>query len=422
MPTAECGVMAATRCRTTFSSLESRDLRLLLGVADGVGARALAEILDVSEVTVRRRLRRLAGPPGPGWLRASEAGGYEVSDRGQDAVGLAKQAVTSLDLVAASLGVEEVSLAHVELVMAVVAVGSIGGAARRLALPQSSVSAKVSRVEQRWRTELFVRDQTGVRPTAALDDLVPWMASVERATTRLRGLPDGSRDAQTSPGGLQMAVEIGFSGLLEALAADGLDVGQHVIEIPDREWTRTMLRADLCLYLDLPMARLPVPAAYETTVAFRDPLYAVVPARLAEGRRTIGLGELAAQDWLTGAIGGRNHSSVVALCRSAGFDPRVKYTSTHSRSARHFLDAGAAVALSSASFVPGTTARAVRLAEDFEVRVTVGWRRGNLLAGVAQRIVHWLRTVHARRLAANRPDLLAEMRAAPDRWPHLVGA
>ncbi|MFC5291211.1 LysR family transcriptional regulator [Actinokineospora guangxiensis] len=401
--------------------MESRDLRLLLGVAEGIGTRALSEALGSSEVTVRRRLRRMVGPTGPGWLRHSESGGYEVADLGQDAVGLAKQAVTSLDHIAASLGVDEVLLSHVELVMAVVAAGSIGGAARGLRLPQSSVSAKVSRVEERWRTTLFVRDQTGVRPTAALADLLPRIALVEQAATRLRGRPDRPRCAPPSPHGLEMAIEVGFSGLLEALVADGLDVSQHVIEIPGREWTPTMRQADICLYLDLPMASLPVPAGHETAIAFCDPLYAVVPARVAAGRRRIGLGELAGQDWLTGAIGGRNHSSVVALCRSAGFDPRVKYTSTHSRSARHVLNAEVAVALTSAAFVPGTTAPTVRLAEDFEVRVTVGWRRGGTLADVAHRIVGWLRLAHSRRLAASRPELLAEMRADPDRWPHLTG-
>lgn len=400
--------------------MESGDLRLLLGVADGVDVPTLAGTLRVGETTVRRRLRRLAGAGGPGWLRPSEAGGYEVTDRGQDALGPAKQAVTSLDHIAASLGVDKVSLSHVELVMAVVTAGSIGKAARRLRLPQSSVSAKVSRVEERWRTTLFVRNPSGVLRTAALADLLPQLALLQQTVTRLRNRPGVVSGAPATSPGLELAVEFGFTGLLEALAADGLDVRQHIVEIPGRAWTGAMCQADICLYLDLPMARLPVPADYETTVAFIDPAYAVLPAGLAAGRSTVSLGELADQDWLTGAIGSRNHSSVLALCRSAGFEPRVKFTSTHSASGRRLLDAGAAVALTSAAFVPDPALPAVRLAEDLKVRVTVGWRRGGTVTDVAQRIVHWLRGAHVRRLAAIRPQLLAEMRADPGRWPHLI--
>lgn len=382
---------------------------------------ALAQALGVGETTVRRRLRRLAGPGATGWLRPSEAGGYEVTDRGQDAVGPARQAVTSLDHVAARLGVDKVSLTHVELVMAVVAAGSIGKAARRLRLPQSSVSAKVSRVEERWGTTLFVRNPTGVLHTAALAGLLPLLTPVEQAMARLRQRPGSAPDAPSPAPGLELAVELTFRGLIEALVADGLDVSQHAVFIPHRKWTQAMCQADICVYVDLPMARLPVPPDRETAVAFADPVYAVLPPELAAGRSVVALAELADQDWLTGTVGGRNHSSVQALCRSAGFEPRIRFTSDHTKGARQVLDTGLAVALTSASYVPGHPhLTAVRLAEDFEVRTTVGWRRGGPVTDVAHRIVHWLRGVQVRRLADINPELLAEMRADPGRWPHVA--
>lgn len=432
-PAAPCPRPEPHRCRaerdlsTEDSRLQSllverEDLRLLLGLADGVDVPTLAEDLGVSETTVRRRLRRMSGPGGTGgWLRHCEAGGYEVTDRGQDAMGPAKQAATALDRVAASLGIDKVSLAHVELVMAVVAAGSIGKAARRLGLPQSSVSAKVSRIEERWGTTLFVRNPTGVLHTAALAELLPLLTPLEKARARLRNRADGVPDAPTASSGLELAVELTFSVLLESLAEDGLDVRTHAIDIPHRKWTRAMCEADICVYLDLPMARLPVPPDHETAVAFADPVFAVLPAELAAGRSVVGLGELADQDWLTGAVGGRNHSSVAGLCRSVGFEPRVKFTANHNKSARQILETGSAVALTSASLRPGQPdLSAVRLAEDFEVRLTVGWRRGSAATGVAHRIVRWMRDAHVRHLAATHPELLAEMRADPDRWPHLV--
>ena len=402
--------------------MESGDLRLLLGVAEGVDVPTLAEALGVSETTVRRGLRRMSGPGGAGWLRHSDAGGYEVTDRGQDAMGPAKQAVTALDRVAASLGIDKVSLAHVELVTAVVAAGSIGKAARRLGLPQSSVSAKVSRVEERWGTTLFIRNPAGVLRTAALAELLPLLSPLEKAMARLRNRADGVPDAPPASSGLELAVELTFAVLLESLAADGLEVRTHAIDIPHRKWTRAMCQADICLYLDLPMARLPVPPDHETAVAFADPVFAVLPAELAAGRSVVGLGELADQDWLTGPIGGRNHSSVAGLCRSVGFEPRVKFTSNHNKSAKQILGTGSAVALTSASLIPRhPVLSAVRLAEDFEVRLTVGWRRGSAATGVAHRIVRRMRDAQVRHLAATHPELLADMRADPDRWPHLVG-
>ncbi|CAA9278342.1 MAG: hypothetical protein AVDCRST_MAG41-3337 [uncultured Corynebacteriales bacterium] len=398
--------------------METADLRLLLATADGTDCSTLARMLGVGEATVRRRLRLMAAPSA-GWLR-QVAKGYQVTDCGQAVLGPAGQAVSALDHIARSLGVEEVSVPHVELVTTVAATGSIAAAARHLRLPQSSVSAKLTRVEQRWRTTLFVRTPAGVVPTPALHGLLPTMRLLEEVLGRLRSGPGDATGAPAVPAGLTLVGEFGFTGLLDTLAAEGLvDVRQHVIEIPGRTWTRAMIDADVCFYADLPLAALPVPAGRRTVAAFHDPAYVLLPPEVGAGRTTISMAELADQDWITGAVGSRNHAAVQALCQAAGFEPRVRFTALNGATGKQILRTHKAVALTGAALNPDLTLHAVRLAGDVVVKMTVGWRDGSTATSTAHRIARWLGQSQVSRLARIRPDLLAEMRAEPHRWPQL---
>ncbi|MEV4660382.1 LysR family transcriptional regulator [Micromonospora echinofusca] len=401
--------------------METVDLRLLLGVADGDDCPALAASLGLSESAVRKRLRRLTGPKETAWLRQTGRS-HHLTERGRAVLGPASQAVAASHEIARLLGVESLSTRHVRVVTTIAATGSIGSAANQLRIPQPSLSAQLTRIERRWQVTLFERTRSGVEPAPRLVELLPHLRLLERTLSRLAA-PATAEEASVTSGNLQLASEFGFHGLIDALRDDAqVDVRQHIIDIPGPGWAPTMLAADICLYADLPFVSLAVPPGRDRAVAFEDPAHVLMPLGADGGRTTVGLRELADYDWITGPPGSRNHQSVLLLCRSMGFDPRIRFTALNGPSGRRIIEDGGAVALTGATLVPSGALRAVRLAEDVRVRMTVGWRRGSTATATAQWIVRWLRDGQIRRLAELRPDLLAEMRADPVSWPAFAEA
>lgn len=395
--------------------MEVDDLRLFVGVADGVGSSRLAATLGVSETAIRKRLRRLAGPGGPGWLH-QHLNRYRPTPKGLAILGPVCRALAASEAVASRLGVDRVSLRHVELVTTVATIESISGAARHLGMPQPAVSAQIARIERRWGSVLFDRASAGVRPRPALLAVLPDLRRLVRMVADLREAE--SVDGAPIPSGVRIVGEFAFTGLLETLRTEGFtDVQQHIAEIPGPGWTRGMITADVCFYADLPFVGLTVPPEHETTVAFDDPAYVLMHSGLFPDRTVVGLTELADHDWITGPVGTRNHRSVLALCQAAGFEPRIRFTAANGQTAGRIIESEVAVALTGAALVPGHGLRTIRLAEDLRVRMTVGWRRGGTAAGTARSIARWLRDAQVTRLAQLRPDLLAEMRTETERWP-----
>ncbi|MBQ1072361.1 LysR family transcriptional regulator [Micromonospora sp. C31] len=398
--------------------MDTIDLRLLLGVADGLDCPALAARLGLGETAVRKRLRRLAGAGGVAWLRRAGAG-YHLTDRGRAALGSVSQATAAAEAIAALVGVDAdaVAMRHVRLVTSVAATGSINGAARDLGLPQPSVSAQLKRIERSWGSTLFDRTSKGVSARPTLVELLPHLQRLEKELSRLSATTTAD-DVPVVPGGLTVASEFGSTGMVDALR-DGtlVDVRQHVVSIPGPDWTPAMLAADICVYADLPLAGLATPAGWDTIVAFEDPAYVLLPKDAGAGRTTVALRELADHDWLTGPAGTRNQRSVLAVCQAAGFVPRIRFTALNGPSGRHILKDGVAVALTSATLVPPGELHTVRLAEDLRVRLTVAWRHGGPAAPTAAWLARWLRDRHVGQLAERRPDLLAALRADPARWP-----
>ncbi|WP_431936198.1 LysR family transcriptional regulator [Micromonospora sp. RP3T] len=392
--------------------MDTIDLRLLLGVADGDDCPTLAASVDRSESFVRRRLRGLTGRSESAWLRQT-AQGYHLTEQGRAGLIVVSQAWGASKRIEQLIGVDSISLRHAQVVVAIAEAGSISGAATQLQLPQPSLSSQLARIEQRWRAPLFIRTRCGVQPTRLLIEALPHLRLLEKTLFRLAA-SSGPDEPARPPESLQFVSEFAFSGLLDALCQEAaVDVEHHVIDIPGTAWPPAMLAADICLYADLPFASLTRPPGWDTTVAFEDLAHVLMPRGSGAGRTRVSLRELADFDWLAGPPGTRNHQSVVLLCRSVGFEPRIRYTAVNGASGRRILEDGLAVALTSATMMPSEATEVVRLAEDLRVKMTVSWGRGSTASTTAQWMARWLRDGHLRRLAALRPDLLAEMQADP---------
>ncbi|MER6328643.1 LysR family transcriptional regulator [Streptomyces sp. NPDC001034] len=274
-------------------------------------------------------------------------------------------------------------------------------AAQEMNVPQSTLSRAMARLEQDLGVELFARrGRTLVLTTAGRT----FLASVERALGEVeRAAEEVRADADPATG----KVAFGFlhtmgaetvPGLLHAFRAEHPRIRFSLVQNYGEAMLEGMRagRLDLCL-------TSPVPDAPDLVARRLDEqkLRLVVPAdHPLAGRRRIRLAEAAEENFVTLEPGYGLRRITDALCREAGFTPRIAFEGEEAETLRGLVAAGLGVALLPPPTVPRpgvvelavTAPRAVR-------EIGVAWpadrpdtppvaafkkfllsRRGNLLA------------------------------------------
>ncbi|MFR9789422.1 LysR family transcriptional regulator [Streptomyces sp. MB22_4] len=274
-------------------------------------------------------------------------------------------------------------------------------AAQEMNVPQSTLSRAMARLEQDLGVELFARrGRTLVLTTAGRT----FLASVERALGEVeRAAEEVRADADPATG----KVAFGFlhtmgaetvPGLLHAFRAEHPRIRFSLVQNYGEAMLEGMRagRLDLCL-------TSPVPDAPDLVARRLDEqkLRLVVPGdHPLAGRRRIRLAEAAEENFVTLEPGYGLRRITDALCREAGFTPRIAFEGEEAETLRGLVAAGLGVALLPPPTVPRpgvveltvTAPRAVR-------EIGVAWpadrpdtppvaafkkfllsRRGNLLA------------------------------------------
>ncbi|MBJ7003061.1 LysR family transcriptional regulator [Streptomyces griseofuscus] len=226
-------------------------------------------------------------------------------------------------------------------------------AAQELNVPQSTLSRAMARLEQDLGVELFARrGRTLVLTTAGRT----FLASVERALGEVeRAAEEVRADADPATG----KVAFGFLHTMGAETVPGL-LGAFRAEHPRirfslvQNYGEAMLegmragRLDLCL-------TSPVPDAPDLVVRRLDEqkLRLVVPAdHPLAGRRRIRLAEAAEENFVTLEPGYGLRRITDALCREAGFAPRIAFEGEEAETLRGLVAAGLGVALLPPPTVP----------------------------------------------------------------------
>ena len=239
-------------------------------------------------------------------------------------------------------------LRHLRYFQAVAEERHFGRAAERLHMAQPPLSQQIRQLEDELGVRLLDRNTRRVELTDA------GRAYLERVRAILGEVDDAGEEARRVAAGLQGRLVVGCVGsatysLLPALARTlreelpGVDVAfrgemlgpAQVEALLDRE-------------IDLALLRPPVdePALRLTTVR-RDRLIVALPEghRLA-GRRRLRVADLRGEDLVAHASRGSvMHGTVVALCREAGFEPRVRHEVAETSTLVTFVAAGLGVAV-----------------------------------------------------------------------------
>ncbi|WP_086792839.1 LysR family transcriptional regulator [Streptomyces thermovulgaris] len=252
-------------------------------------------------------------------------------------------------------------------------------AAQEMQVPQSTLSRSLARLEADLGVDLFARRGRTVSLTRAGRT---FLASVERALAEIGRAADEVRaDADPAAG----KVAFGFlhtmgaetvPGLIQAFHADHPHVRFSLVQ----NYSEAMLERLRAGELDLCLTS-PVPDAPDLVARRLDEqkLRLVVPAhhRLA-GRRRVRLTEAADEPFVTLEPGYGLRRITDALCREAGFKPRVAFEGEEAETLRGLVAAGLGVALLPPPPVPRpgvveltvTAPRAVR-------EIGVAWLEGH---------------------------------------------
>ncbi|MEO9139914.1 MAG: LysR family transcriptional regulator [Jatrophihabitans sp.] len=206
--------------------------------------------------------------------------------------------------------------------------GSIAGAARAVGITPSAVSQQLAVLEKETSTSLLERSSRGVvltgagqllaeRATQVLDLLTAASADLDR----LSGSVAGEVRVAAVPSAAATVVSSGVCALRETAPRISVSV---VAAEPDRA-IGLLLTGDVDLavvdeYALVPLA-LPENAVVDELAI--EPLVVVGPA--GPMPRTTALADLADADWVMPPENAACGRAVRAACRTAGFDPRVRW-------------------------------------------------------------------------------------------------
>ena len=240
-------------------------------------------------------------------------------------------------------------LRHLRYFVAVAEERHFGRAAERLHMAQPPLSQQIQRLEAELGVTLLHRTTRKVELTDA------GTVYLERARTVLAAVDDAASEARRVAEGLQGPLVVGCVGsatysLLPAFAR----ALREELPAVDFVFRGEMLAPDqleslLARRVDLALLRPPVkhPAVRVRTVR-RDRFIVALPEdhRLAR-RKRVKIEDLRDEDLVVHASHGRSvmHGIVMDLCRSAGFEARVRHEVAETSTLVTFVAAGLGVAV-----------------------------------------------------------------------------
>jgi DNA-binding transcriptional LysR family regulator len=226
-----------------------------------------------------------------------------------------------------------VELRHLRYFVAVAEELHFSRAADRLHMAQPPLSAAIRQLEQQLGTELLLRTSREVRLTEAgrrfLDGARRTLAELERAQS----------DARRAAAGDTGRLRIGFSWSMrfDTLPALGraMRASHPDVELLTEEmWNARMLPSLRSGAIDAALALCPeIDADFSYEPIRSETLIAVVAdTHPLAGRESAALNALAGDAFLMfpRELGPRLYDFMVAACRRAGFEPRIRHESFHS--------------------------------------------------------------------------------------------
>lgn len=277
--------------------------------------------------------------------------------------------------------IEPLELRHLRYFVAVAEELHFGRAAQRLGMAQPPLSQQIQRLEQIIGARLFERTSRRVQLTDAGNALLP------DARRLLAGAAAALLAARRAGRGEQGELRVAFAATVMFLALPEIirafrdrfpGVHLDLREMP----TGPQLAGIKAGEIDIGFVREPEPdPELEIVTVMREPLRIAVPkGHPLASRATISVRHLADEPFVLfpAELAPGLHAQVMALCRAAGFTPRVVEESRELYTSVSLVEAGIGVSILPASVEKlgwrGVRYRAIPSASA-ETRIAAAWRK-----------------------------------------------
>jgi len=276
--------------------------------------------------------------------------------------------------------VVELDVRHLRVLCAIADTGSVRKAARRLGMTQPSLTTQLHRIERTVGGRLFIREQTGTRPTALGHSV---LSRARPVITEMDALVAAARAEAVGPG--RRRLRIGSVGS-RAVAAwlrrihDRLPETDTTIHIDISAIALIHLVAaeqlDIAFVHESEGFPLHVPAGTEQRVLVaREPQFvALAETHPAAGRPVVSLADLADDTWMVDPTADHEYAALRRVFADAGLDPRVVQVRDNATAAE-LVASGEAVRPCQPTSPPGpgTVLRPVH-GDPLAVRLLLTWR------------------------------------------------
>lgn len=238
---------------------------------------------------------------------------------------------------------------HIQAFAEVVRTGTFSAAARSLGYTQPAISQQLRALERAVGSPLFVRSGRRVRLTEAGQALAAHageiLEAIETAEKQVRAvtkLEEGQVRMCAFPSASATIVPIALKHLRATFPGIRVELSEEepprsIDGLKGGDW-------DVAVGFAYPGFDAADDPALHTVPLVEDPLVVLVPAEhdLA-GQESVRLEDLESEDWIAGCERCRAH--VVGLCKRAGFEPTVAFSTDDNLAIQSLVAAGLGVAV-----------------------------------------------------------------------------
>ncbi|RDJ20636.1 LysR family transcriptional regulator [Bosea caraganae] len=221
-----------------------------------------------------------------------------------------------------------------------------GRAAVRLNMSQPPVTQQIKKLEEQLQTRLFDRNKRFVRLTLA------GVALVEEATRLLAQMDELAIVVKRAERGEGGRLRIGFA--TTALLAGAGELYQSIrktlpcinetwVELYSAEQVDALERDQI----DIGFARTPLEhhGLSSHVIATHSLLLALPASHEAAECETVALSSMSAETFVLSSRGPGFHDSVISICQSAGFNPKINFRAQHLFAILNLVSVGVGIAL-----------------------------------------------------------------------------
>jgi len=294
---------------------------------------------------------------------------------------------------------------HVRVLLAVVDEGSITRAARRLGIPQPSLSSQIRRIEMELGLVLFERASGGVTLTDKGHDLLQHLRAVDVGMCTIEKARTASRRSHLPP----LAIGVDSSALFNALA-EAPEPSMCPIKLMMAEPSAlraSLLDGSLSLVLssEFTAPAQTYPAAFRIATVSEGEVGTLIPfGHPLESMSELRPRHLADERWAAYPPGTTWHDTLTRFCRSMGFIPHVTYLTTSELGLSRILARRDSVSLGTplTAVSVGTAWRSIGLGLTW--RMIAAWNSSAIHSSLAAEIIQQIRCVSARAAASINAD------------------